>query len=92
VAHVSGSLSDASQHECKFRLALVDGPTVWESPATSLVLRAQGPGRGLTANVVATLAQLPFPQLGEYAFSLLVDDREAASSHLAVRPLSERPD
>jgi len=77
--------TEGTDHRLTIRLQTADGEDLMPTVQTRLRFGARGPGRPLIAYLSFLLFGLGLPDVGEYAFQLLVDDRHAGTVPVYVR-------
>lgn len=87
IARFAARVSEGSSHSLQIALVDADGQEV--VPRTRplpLTFGLNGPGRPMTAQVIAQFVDLQLPVFGEYDFHLHVDGEYTASIPLYVEP------
>jgi hypothetical protein len=74
--------TEGTDHRLTIRLQTADGQDLMPTVRAPLRFGARGPGRPLIAYLSIALFGLALPDVGEYAFELLVDDRHVGSVQL----------
>lgn len=82
VAKMECSIGDGSMHTLQIVVRHEDGEVVHQVNLGPLEFRPTGPGRPLSAQIIMMIGGMPFPELGDYAFEMVVDGTKIGETPL----------